>query len=132
MGVLQIFSGRLWNGTAFEANQEICREIEQERDIVVHLSEQDMILPGVIDTHIHAWTPCASKKLGVPTDRIYYKGVVAARQLWLPHMAPEQPVSQRHIQTNRQIIYAFAANRPDRISPPELYTGRKCGLFPSD
>ena len=78
MGVLQIFSGRLWNGTAFEANQEICREIEQERDIVVHLSEQDMILPGVIDTHIHAWTPCASKKLGVPTDRIYYKGVVAA------------------------------------------------------
>ena len=78
MGVLQITAGRFWNGAGFEVNQEICREIDQERDVVLHLSEQDMILPGVIDTHIHAWTPYASKKLGIPTDRIYYKGVVAA------------------------------------------------------
>ena len=42
------------------------------------LGEQDMILPGVIDTHIHVWTPYASRQLSVPADKIYYKGVVGA------------------------------------------------------
>lgn len=77
MGTIRIIGGRLWNGTAFEANRELERASNQESDLVLRLADGDMILPGVIDMHVHVWTPYASKKLGVPVDRTYYKGVVA-------------------------------------------------------
>lgn len=77
MGVIRIIGGRKWNGTSFEANREMERSCNQERDIILRLSDEDMLLPGVIDMHAHVWTPYASKQLGVPVDRTYYKGVVA-------------------------------------------------------
>jgi len=78
MGTVIIKGGRLWNGQRFSENSELIYETENEKDQLLSLGEQDMILPGVIDTHIHVWTPYASRHLSVPADRIYYKGVVAA------------------------------------------------------
>lgn len=77
MGYIRIVGGRKWNGEDFEPNTEIVRKINQDWDREIVLTEQDMILPGVIDMHVHVWTPYASKKLSLPSDRTYYKGVVA-------------------------------------------------------
>ncbi|MEY8316233.1 hypothetical protein AALB19_02815 [Oscillospiraceae bacterium 50-58] len=77
MGTICIVGGRKWNGRQFEPNGEMLRQTNQDWDRKICLDDSDMILPGVIDMHAHVWTPYASKKLCIPVDRTYYKGVVA-------------------------------------------------------
>ena len=77
MGTIQIIGGRKWTGEHFELNVELSKQTNQDWDKKIYLNDSDMILPGVIDMHAHVWTPYASKKLGLPVDRTYYKGVVA-------------------------------------------------------
>ena len=78
MGTIYITGGRCWADSSFRPNTGLTRETNQNWDRELRLTEEDMILPGVIDMHAHVWTPYASKKLGIPVDRTYYKGVVAA------------------------------------------------------
>lgn len=78
MGTITIRGGRRWNADHFDYNSEMVVRTNVDKDQKICLEDDDMILPGVIDTHAHIWAPKASRFLCVPEIRHYAKGVVAA------------------------------------------------------
>ncbi len=74
----KIRGGLLWNGTAFEKNPGLLRHMEGEEERTVDLMDDDLILPGVIDPHVHLWSPASISKFGIPADGLYADGIVGA------------------------------------------------------
>ncbi|MHA5219835.1 hypothetical protein [Dysosmobacter sp. Phy] len=78
MGHWRIESGSLWQEQDFAANREIVMELVEEPDCVIHLREDDLILPGMIDMHAHIWAPPARSPFGVEGNRYFSEGFVGA------------------------------------------------------
>lgn len=76
LGIWTIKGGKLWNGTSFEDNAEIIRVLPGEADRALCLESEDLILPGVIDSHVHLWSPASVSRFGVDAERLYAQGVV--------------------------------------------------------
>lgn len=76
MGILKITGGKIWDGTAFTDNSVITREIGNCRDRNISLEPDDLILPGVIDSHVHLWSPSSISRFGMDAGRLYAQGVV--------------------------------------------------------
>lgn len=76
MGVWTVQGGKLWNGSTFEENPGLTRILPEEEDKTISLREEDLILPGVIDPHVHLWSPASVSRFGVDPERLYAQGVV--------------------------------------------------------
>lgn len=78
MGIWTITGGKLWNGTAFTENPGLSRELAGEADRKLTLEPEDLILPGVIDSHVHLWAPPSISRFGMDAEWLYAQGVVGA------------------------------------------------------
>lgn len=78
MGVYTIKGGKIWNDTCFVPNTEYTYEVAEERDQVITLSDEDMIVPGLIDMHTHLWAPPAKSSFGVAMEKYWSTGVAGA------------------------------------------------------
>lgn len=75
MGETVIRGGMVWNEEKFTENRELVYETEDSR--IVCLEDEDLITPGLIDFHVHLWSPATRTTFGVPGEQMYAQGVVA-------------------------------------------------------
>lgn len=75
MGELRIIGGQIWDSDHFEENKGLSYEIEG-LDYNLKLSREDLITPGLLDFHLHLWSPATVSEFGVPGDQMYAEGIV--------------------------------------------------------
>lgn len=76
MGNLLIKGGMVWRHDSFKANEDLVYELPDEHDINVRLSDEDLIVPGLIDFHVHLWAPPAVSTFGIAAEKHYAEGIV--------------------------------------------------------
>lgn len=74
MGKLRIRGGKVWREDHFEMNKELVYETN-EADQIKELSEEDLLTPGLIDFHVHLWSPATVSAFGVPGEQMYAQGI---------------------------------------------------------
>lgn len=77
MGQISIKGGKVWHDDKFIANKELTCNLNSEEYITVQLQEEDLIVPGMIDFHVHLWAPPAISTFGIASERHYAEGFVA-------------------------------------------------------
>lgn len=78
MGSWRIEGGNIWETDTFSENRELMMELEEESDRVIRLTEDDLILPGLVDMHAHLWAPPARSPFGVEGNRYFSEGFIGA------------------------------------------------------
>ena len=76
MGFYSIQGGKIWEEGTFRQNREITYELPAEADCTIHLKEEDLVIPGIIDFHAHLWSPAAATPFGLAAEKHYAEGVL--------------------------------------------------------
>lgn len=77
MGHYAIKGGKIWDnedGGRFVPNGEFVMEFPEEDDRVISLEEDDLIVPGLIDCHMHIWSPASTAAFGLASEKHYAEG----------------------------------------------------------
>lgn len=75
MGETVIKGGQRWCRDHFIQNQELVYETDGEA-AVLELDDEDLITPGLIDFHVHLWSPATISAFGVDSGQMFAQGVV--------------------------------------------------------
>jgi dihydroorotase len=75
MGVLNVQGGFVWRGNQFIKNEQINLQTHVENDQMIYLSDNSLIVPGLIDFHCHLFAPGAP--IGVTMEEMLSSGVIA-------------------------------------------------------
>ena len=75
--MITFVGGKIWRNGAFSANTqfEICTDNKDKR--IIHLDEDDLITPGLVDFHAHLWSPASISPFGIDDGRLFSQGIVA-------------------------------------------------------
>ncbi len=75
MGYTVVKGGLLWQKDHFVRNEEYCLQTDGPDSQLV-LGEEDLITPGIIDFHLHLWSPATRTPFGVPAEQMFAQGVI--------------------------------------------------------
>lgn len=76
MGKWRFYNGLIWNNSNFETNEYFDIHLSNEKDREIHLTESSVLVPGLIDFHVHLWAPGADV-VGVTDSEFLSSGVIA-------------------------------------------------------
>lgn len=79
MGNLHILGGKIWDKDKFVANKETVYIVNEE-DCIISLDDDDLITPGVIDFHLHLWSPATISKFGIEQEKYFAEGVIGGAE----------------------------------------------------
>lgn len=76
MGYWRISGGKKWENDHFVPNNEIVYELSREKDQNILLNDNDLLVPGLWDMHLHLWSPAAKSMFGMPEVMHYHHGII--------------------------------------------------------
>lgn len=124
MGFYRIQGGKVWKNGGFSQNQEIVYELPKELDLAIQLTEEDLVIPGIIDFHAHLWSPAAESPFGLAQEKHYAEGVLGGLDAGTYGMNDWEEAEQYWQNSSDLQIKSFVSLLPEGLTifPPKTPT----------